>query len=151
MLTKLEELDITEDDITFSTTFFEKKSQRLFSEGESAPIVPLHATQCHAKERHIASYKHETTTEAKGLRDETDFSEQEPKNEAVLCETETSVDLERNNGKHSKDQPDGSTILETTNFYLEILSNWGHEDMVGLTEVKLFLLTHILLTEKILL
>ena len=98
MLTKLEELDITEDDITFSTTFFEKKSQRLSNEGGwTKPEV------------------HQST-------------ENVPIQKKVVEEVANAKPFYHE---------DGRKIVESTEVCLEIISNWGHTDMVGLTEVNI--------------
>ena len=96
MLSKLEELDITEDDATFSTAFFEKKRSRESTEG--AAVGPLF------KETIESQVKGSTALESSAIissgGDETDRGKAE--------------------------------ILEVC---VEINSNWGHSDMVGLTEV----------------
>ena len=96
MLTKLEELDVTEDDITFGTTFFEKSRQRLSA--ESGLVEPR-----------IAQSKDKVLDEK----------------ESVECTT----------GDNSKEQVDVDGIPKTTTVCLDIISNWGHADIVGLTEV----------------
>ncbi|XP_065066463.1 katanin-interacting protein-like isoform X2 [Rhopilema esculentum] len=99
MLSKLEELDITEDDATFSTAFFEKKRSRESTEGVA--VGPLF------KETSESQVKGTTALESSAIvssgSDETDCGK---------------VD-----------------ILEVC---VEINSNWGHPDMVGLTEVEFF-------------
>lgn len=95
----MEELDVTEDDITFGTMFFEKNnSQRLLSDGGT--VEPM-----------LGQSTEETS------------------------EGDTSV--ERSSSDNSKDQEDGTNFAKTINVCLEIISNWGHIDIVGLTEVIL--------------
>jgi len=94
MLTKLEELDVTEDDARFGTMFFEKNRQRLSSgtgEIQTSESIEKSSLGKAFAEDNVADVQ-------EGEEDENSSS-----NATIVC--------------------------------LEIISNWGHADIVGLTEV----------------
>ena len=108
MLSKLEDLDITEDDVTFGSVFFEKKISCPSGEDritERRPVWGAQEDQGFSKDNDNVVYRGVEPTKDAGLGA----------------------------------QEDAPQNTEKTDVCLEIVSNWGHEEMVGLTEVVLFI------------
>ena len=94
----MEELDVTEDEISFGTMFFEKNSQRFLSDGGKVEPMLGQSTEENA---------------------------------------DGNTSVEHRSSDNSRDQEDGTNFSQTITVCLEIISNWGHADIVGLTEVIL--------------
>ena len=94
MLTKLEELDVTEDDVSFGASFLEKNRQRLSSG-------------------------------AGGVQT----------SESIEKSSVGTAFAEDNLADVQDDEDDENSTSNATIVCLEIISNWGHADIVGLTEV----------------